>query len=186
MKTKLLLILSLSLTIICSNSFAQPESKSFAELLDARPTVEINLGATMLGLLSSASKNEEEGIAKILSALEAINVTVFEIENSSKIDSIRDKLNNLADMKAKSGYEKLASIREDDSLVYIFANIANDKLNSLSITALDDDEELVLIEIKGELDMSDIGDLMDHFDVDVNLDSLGSYKHSKKEKDSEE
>jgi hypothetical protein len=162
---------------------AQPESKFFTELLDARPTVEINLGATMLGLLSSASQNQDEGIAKILSALKAINVTVYEIDNSNKISSIRDKLNSLADMKSQSGYEKLASIREDDSLVYIFAKIENEKLNSLSITALDDDQELVLIEITGNINMSDIGSLMDHFDVDVDLENLGSYKHSKKDKE---
>jgi hypothetical protein len=183
MKTKYIKTLIISFLFILSNGLTQPESKSFAELLDTRPTVEINLGATMLGLLSSASKNEDEGIAKILSALKSINVTVYEINNASKISSIRDKLNSLADLKSKSGYEKLASIREDDSLVYIFAHIDNDKLNSLSITALDDDEELVLIEISGDINMSDIGSLMEHFDVDVDLESLGSYKHSKKVKE---
>lgn len=172
MKNRLFLLIFTSLIIISSNGFAQPESKTFAQLLDSRPTVEINLGATMLGLLSSASENEDEGISKILSTLNSINVTVFEINNHLKIQTIRDQLNTFADSKSKSGYEKLASIKEDDSLVYIFANIVDSRLNSLSITALDDDEELVLIEIKGDIDMSDIGDLMDHFDVDVDLDSL--------------
>ena len=129
MKNKIIFLLLIALTVLTSNSLAQPEKKSFSDLLGTRPTVDINLGTTMLGLLSSASENEDQGISNILSALKAINVTVFELTKDSNISKIRNEINNLADKKTNSGYEKLALIREEDSLVYIFANIVEGKLN---------------------------------------------------------
>lgn len=173
------IFLCTSLFIMLTTSVkADDQSDNFAQLIGTQPTVEINLGPTMLSLLSSASK-DKDGIANILSSLSTINVTVFELEQTKKpkqgerkILSIKNEINKLADAKISSGYEKIAKIKEDDSLVYIFAKMDQEKFSNLSIYALDDEDELVLINISGEILMSQIGDLMEHFDVDLDLNGL--------------
>ncbi len=172
-------LLSLCLIFLFSTtSRSQVNSDNFAELIGTQPTVEINLGPTMLSLLSSATQ-DEQGIAAILSSLSGINVTVFELDSIKKTDknqnpigSIKTEINKLADVKLASGYEKIAKIKEDDSLVYIFAKMNDNKFTSLSIYALDDEDELVLINISGDILMSQIGELMDHFDVNLDLNGL--------------
>lgn len=173
------ILLYASIFILLTTSVkADEQSDNFAQLIGTRPTVEINLGPTMLSLLSSASK-DEDGIAGILSSLSAINVTVFELDeieeselNKNTISSIRNEINKMADTKVSLGYEKIAKIKEDDSLVYVFTKMDQKKLVSLSIYALDDEDELVLININGDILMSQIGDLMEHFDVDLDLNGL--------------
>ena len=153
--------------------------KELISLVGSEPTVEINLGPTMLSLLSSATNSENEGISKILSSLNSIKVTVFELEKNSKILPIRAQLDLIADNQTQKGFEKIASVKEDDSLVYIFADVQDKQFKSLNISALDDDDELVLITIDGNILVQDIGGLLNHFDVDLDFGALGSLKLDK-------
>lgn len=171
MNIKIKLAIVFIALIMTDSVRAQIDSTDFSKLIGSDPIVEINLGPMMLNLLSSATQ-EEDDIANVLSSLKGINVTVFDIADSDNMKSIRSEITNLSNTKIKSGYEKLAMIKEEDSLVYIFAKTEEEKLTSLSIFALDDDDELVLIDIKGNILMSQIGALMSHFDVDLELNGL--------------
>jgi len=162
-------------------TLAQVEEQKFVDLIGEEPSVEINLGKAMLGLLSSATQNEEQGIANILSSLDAIKVTVFELEKIKKDKSLRSEISKLARIKISHGFEKLASIKEDDSLVYVLAHMDDKKLNNLNIYALDDEDELVIIDIKGDIHMTQIGDLMKHFNVDLDINGLELNKPNKKQ-----
>lgn len=169
------LLSSLLFLLVTHQGLAQTSSEKFTQLIGAEPQVEINLGPTMLGLLSAATNNKEQGIAAILSTLKGINVTVFDIENlanKEKINSIRSTINKYAESKVSEGYEKIAVVKEDDSLVYILAKTEGEHFKSLSIFALDDDDELVLIDINGNIHISQIGDLMKHFDVDLDINNF--------------
>lgn len=170
-------ILLLALT---PKTIAQTNNETFINLIGIQPTVEINLGAMMLGLLSSATQSEEQGISNILKSLDMIKVTVFELENDNKIETIKAKINSLANLKTSSGYEKLATIKEDDSLVYILAKMDDKNFKSLSIYALDDDDELILIDIDGTILLSQLGELMKHFDVNLDINSLKLNNSKKK------
>lgn len=172
MKSKYQIYISLILIFLFFSASAQIDRDEFSKLTGSDPSVEINLGSTMLSLLSSAMKNEEQGIAKILSSLTAINVTVYELNEMKQMKSLKKEINQMADKKISLGFEKLATIRDDDSLVYIFANMDEKNFNNLSIFALDDEDELVLIDIKGKILMSQIGELMEHFDVDLDINGL--------------
>ncbi len=180
MNNTIKLLLTILLLILTLKVFAEDEELSFATLIGSKPRVEINLGRMMLGLLSSATE-EESGISSILSKLDAINVTVFDIEKNNKIDSIKSKINNLVQLKSSSGYEKIATVREDDSLVYVLAKMDNKNLTNLSIFAMDDEDELVLIDINGTILLSQLGDLMDHFDVDLDINDMKFNNQKKKE-----
>ena len=191
MKKLIKIITFTLLTFFANHSFAQIDSDHFSKLLGAEPTVEINLGTGMLGLLSSALKGEEEGIALILSSLTAINVTVFELDDIkpnknkdgdiSKILSIKNEIKGMAKQKIALGFEKLATIKEEDSLVYIFAKMNDKKFKNLSIFALDDEDELVLIDISGDILLTQIGKLMEHFDVDIDINGLELGKQGEKD-----
>ncbi|MCF6318281.1 MAG: DUF4252 domain-containing protein [Proteobacteria bacterium] len=180
----LLHILLISLLLATTSTVnAQTQIDSFESLIGAQPTVEINLGAMMLGLLSSATEGEQ-GISSILSGLDSIKVTVYELEKTNKnnkINAIKSKINAMADLKLSSGYEKLATVREEDSLVYVLAKMDKKSFKSLSVFALDDESELVLIEIKGAILLSQLGDLIGHFNVDLDMNGLKFNKQKKKD-----
>ena len=172
---------------LTSLTYAQFENEELESLVGTQPSVEINLGAMMLGLLSSATENEEQGIANILSSLDSIKVKVYELEKTNKtvdkstLKNIKLKINQLAQKQKKQGYEVLAKVKEDDSLVYVLAKMDKKNFKSLSILALDDDDELVLINIEGTILMSQLGDLMEHFNVDLDINGLKIQKQAKKD-----
>ena len=166
--------------MLSQRSFAQAEEQKFVDLIGEEPSVEINLGKAMLGLLSSATQSEEQGIANILSSLVAIKVTVFELEDMKQVKSLRSEISKIARIKVSNGFEKLASIKEDDSLVYVLAHMDEKRLTNLNIYALDDEDELVIIDIKGDIHMSQIGDLMEHFNVDLDINGLELKKPKEK------
>lgn len=177
----LLLILSFSLKAESTKTqdLTQDLTQDFSALIGAKPTVEINLGAIMLSFLSSAAQTENQDIAKILSSLDSVKVTVFELSNESKVESLKTRLDLMAEKNSKAGMEKIASIKEDDSLVYFFAEINDKELKSLNISALDDEDELVLITIRGNILIEDIGGLLNHFNVNVDLGGLDALKLQK-------
>lgn len=172
--TKLTCTVALSLASFVTS--AQISSADFSKFISKEPSIEINLGSAMLGLLSSATKNEEQGISSVLSSLTAINVIVFELNETDAMSELRTQINHLAQLKTSAGFDKIATIKDDDSLVYILAESHDDSFKSLTIFALDDEDELILIEIKGSILMSQIGDLMKHFDVDLDLNQLNMNK----------
>ncbi len=180
-------IYSLLISIVCTSALMaqpqtpQPPEASLASIVGSEPTVEINLGAMMLGLLSSATESEEHGIAQVLSNLDTIKVTVFDLENSVKMNTLKTKITALTEIKKSQGYEVLAKVKEDDSLVYVLAKMDKKNFKSLSVFALDDNDELVLIDINGTILMSQLGSLMKHFDVDLDLNGLKLKNSSKKE-----
>ena len=75
----------------------------------------------------------------------------------------------------------LATVAEDDSLVQILAQVDDEGFNSLSVFALDDDDELVLIDIEGSIKISEIGNLMKHFDVDLDFNGQKIIKQAEKD-----
>lgn len=183
-------VYTLLMAMLCSSpTLAQPPSPqspktpeiSLASIVGSEPTVEINLGAMMLGLLSSATENEEQGIAQILSKLDSIKVTVYELQEANNFQALKSKITALAELKKTNGYEVLAKVKEDDSLVYVLAKMDKENFKSLSVYALDDDDELVLINIDGTILMSQLGSLMEHFDVDLDINGLKLKNSSKKE-----
>ena len=172
--TKLVCTAFLSLASLTAS--AQINSADFSQFISKEPSIEINLGAAMLGLLSNATKNQDQGISSVLSSLTAIKVIVFELDEADSINELRSQLSQLAQIKTAAGFDKIATMKDDDSLVYILAETDENQFKSLNIFALDDEDELILIEIKGSILMSQIGDLMKHFDVDLDLNKLNMDK----------
>lgn len=177
--TQLTCLLFLTLTSLSIN--AQIDSEEFSQIIKKEPSVEINLGSAMLGLLSSATKNDDKSISSLLSSLNGINVVVFDLDEADKLNEIRTQINSLVKLKTKQGFAKIASVKDDDSLVYILAETDDNSFKRLSIYALDDEDELVLIEIKGSILITQIGDLMQHFDVDLDINGLDLAKDKKKQ-----
>lgn len=139
-------------------------------LVNTEPSVEINLGPAMLGLLSGMT-NEEKEVSNVMKNLTEISVRVYRLDDGDfkgDLNQIKNFINNTAGEMKALGMEQLAAIREEDSTVYIMAEMDNDAMKGLSVMSLDDDSELVVIKIGGQIMLKDLAGLMGRFDVDLN------------------
>mgnify|MGYP000557238418 CR=1 FL=1 len=153
---------------ICSQLQAQDIMQQLADTIKVEPNVEVNLGPGMLGLLSGMTKSETE-VSQVMKNLTEIVVRVYDLEENYKgdISQLKDWVNGTAKAMKSSGFQQLATVREDDSTVFIMAEMDKDAMKGLSVMSLQDDSELVVIKIGGQILLKDLGVLMDRFNVDI-------------------
>ncbi|MCX7552415.1 DUF4252 domain-containing protein [Marinicella sp. S1101] len=163
------ILLLLGLLLLSSQSKAEDILQKLQSMVNIEPSVEVNLGAAMLGLLSGMT-SEEEQVSNVMKNLTEIAVRVYDLDDEAfdgDLVQIKSFINATADEMKSLGMQQLAAIREDDSTVYIMAEMGTDKMQGLSVIALDDDSELVVIKIGGQIMMKDLAGLMNRFDVDL-------------------
>ena len=157
------------LTLMSFQLCAQDVMQKLQSLMGTEPSVEINLGPAMLSLLSGMT-SEEKQVSDIMKSLTEISVRVYHLDDEDfkgDIGQIKTFINAMAGEMKSMGLEQLAAIREDDSTVYIMAEMGGDSMKGLSVMSLDDDSELVVIKIGGQIMLKDLAGLMGRFDVDL-------------------
>ncbi|VAW43725.1 hypothetical protein MNBD_GAMMA02-1009 [hydrothermal vent metagenome] len=163
------ILLLTSLLILASQVKAEDVLQKLQSMIGVEPSVEINLGSAMLSLLSGMT-SEEKQVSDVMKNLTEISVRVYDLDDGDfkgDLKQIKSFINSVAGEMKALGMEQLAAIREDDSTVYIMAEMGEGAMQGLSVIALDDDSELVVIKIGGKIMMKDLAGLMDRFDVDL-------------------
>ncbi len=162
-------IILISLLVLTAQVKAEDVLQKLQTIMGIEPSVEINLGAAMLGLLSGMT-SEEKQVSEVMKNLTEITVRVYNLDDEDfkgDLNQVKSFINATAGEMKALGMQQLATIREDDSTVYIMAEMNNDTMQGLSVMALDDDSELVVIKIGGQIMMKDLAGLMSRFDVDL-------------------
>ncbi len=162
-------ILFTSLLLLSFQLRAQDVMNQLQSMIGVEPSVEINLGSAMLGLLSGMT-SEEKQVSEIMKNLTEISVRVYDLDDGDfkgDLKQVKSFINSTAGEMKSLGMQQLAAIREDDSTVYIMAEMGDDNMKGLSVMALDDDSELVVIKIGGQIMLKDLAGLMNRFDVDL-------------------
>ncbi len=163
------ILLLTSLILLTSQVKAEDALQKLQSMIGVEPSVEINLGAAMLGLLSGMT-SEEKQVSEVMKNLTEISVRVYDLDDDDfkgDLKQIKSFINATAGEMKALGMEQLAAIREDDSTVYIMAEMSAKAIQGLTVMALDDDSELVVIKIGGQIMMKDLAGLMNRFNVDL-------------------
>ncbi len=156
------------LLVLSPYTKAQDIMGMLSQIVKSEPNVEVNLGAGMLGLLSGMSKSEDE-ISNVMKNLNEIVVRVYELDEGfdGDINALKTWVGNTAKSLKAAGFQQLAAIREEDTTVYILAEMDEQTMKGLSVVSLEDESELIVIKIGGKILLKDLGSLMDRFDVDI-------------------
>ena len=129
------------------------------------PKVNISIGGALLGFVGAMAKNEDPEAAAIMKKLKGVRVSVYSTEEVGA----EAALSQVAEVKkwlTSSNWEAIVQVNEDDEQVQIFMNLDGDKMNGLTLMAVDD-EEAVFINVIGQLDPSELASVMDNFDIDL-------------------
>ena len=135
--------------------------ESFGEFdLDALK-IEVNLGGSLLRMLSGAVEDEDGEFAELLRRLSLVKVNVFEAEGA--VDA-RGKLRGVLSELRSSGWETVVSIRDDENLHILLRSDGEMILGVLA--AFSDDESFGLVNIVGDFDPEQIGRLARQLDIE--------------------
>ena len=131
------------------------------------PKITINLGGTMLNFVGIMSSSESPETSDLISKLKGIRVQIFSMDEDT--DVAIDQFSKTRKNLKSSGWEPIVQVKENGEEVQIFVKADEEKMQGLTIMAVDG-EEAVFLNILGEMDPAKLGQVMKQLNVDVGLE----------------
>ena len=171
-KILLTLLLSLSITAVNANDFVD----EIKDIVGTSPEVNINLGTGLISTIMALVDEDDDDAKKAaaaLSGLDKLRVTVFDISDNNNSQQLTELIKDKIDDLSSQGYEQIVTVKDDDEMVHIIAKVNGELLENVMIVVMEDGDELVVVSMDGEIDIKQLAQLSDEFDVDLSdiLDS---------------
>ena len=158
------LLLTLSISIVAANSFVD----EVKDLAGVNTEVNINLGTGIIKALLAFSGDEDaKEVNKIMDGLDNIRVSVFELDNSVNTKQLNSIIQSKISSLLNQGFESIVTVKEKHETVNIMAKVNNNKIEDAMIIVMDEEDELVIIDMKGLIDLVQIAEITEHFDIDL-------------------
>ena len=165
----LILILLISALVLSGCGITAPRSsEGYANLdspgmSDTDRTMSLSLGPTTLRFAARYLDDEPETQA-LLRSLDGVRIRIYEVTGdtqriSSNFERMGNKLSN-------DGWAPIMLVNEGDELVKMYAKSSGDNIRGLTIVS-SDNEEVVVINVMGEIEPSKFSDVMVALEVDT-------------------
>ena len=142
-----------------NEGFANLDSPGMA---DTDRVISLSFGPTILRF-AAKFMDEDPEVQALLKSLDGVRVRIYEVTGDPErvthnFHTMGDKLNN-------NGWAPVMLVREEGELVQMFAKPSTQGISGLTIFSVDDDE-VVVVNIMGDIDPRQYGDVMLALDVD--------------------
>ena len=175
MKTSILktLMTGLVCTLFSLPVLAQEdELKELAGFIDfgdlsaayGEPKISINIGGTLLQFVGLMSEESNPETSEMMSQLKGVRVFGYPIEEDPTV--ARERFSEVKSNLKSKGWEPVVQVNEDDEQVLIYMKMNGSSMEGMTVMTVDD-EEVMFINIIGQLDPRQLGEMMDNFDVDI-------------------
>ena len=131
------------------------------------PKITINLGGTMLNFVGMMSSSESPETSEMISKLKGIRVQIYSIEENAEV--ARNQFGDTKSSLKSSGWEPIVQVNEDDEQVLVYMKAIDGHMEGMTVMVVDD-EEAVFVNVIGQLNPAELAQVMDKFDVNVDLD----------------
>ena len=150
------------------------DPKFVAELADPDgEMVEVNLPAGLVQGLAKGAASEDPAAAKALSSLGGVNALVVTVK-PDKVEEAQRRVRALSEELIAQGWSPIARVRDKTSTVTVLSGkpASGGKIDGLVVLVFDREErELVVCQIAGTFDLSQLGKITESLDV-PGLDAL--------------
>jgi len=156
------LILALIALLLSSCAITAPRSsEGFANLdspgiADTDRTIALSLGRTTLRFAARFLDDEPETQA-LLRSLDGVRIRIYEVDGDT--DRIAHRFDRMGAKLSRDGWEPVMLVRDDDELVQMYAKHSGKAMCGLTIVSADDDE-VVVVNIMGDIEPERFGDVM--------------------------
>ena len=144
-----------------------PGFVDFGELTSiyGEPKVNISIGGALLGFVAAMAENDDPETAELFNKLKGVRVSVYSTEEMGA-EAAFDQVGRVKSTLQSSSWQPIVQVNDDGEQVQIFMKMDGDKMNGLTLMAVDD-EEAVFINVIGQLDPRELSQVMDNFDIDL-------------------
>lgn len=129
---------------------------------DTDRTMSLSLGPTTLRFAARFLDDEPETQA-LLRSLDGVRIRIYEVTGDSA--RIAHNFKRMGNKLGDDGWQPVMLVREEGELVQMFAKPSGSRMQGLTIVSADE-EEVVVINIMGDIDPAYYGDVMVALDMD--------------------
>lgn len=133
--------------------------------------VDISLEGAMLEVVAGAMEQQSPDLAEMVSQLERVRVMVGAPEGADGA-AVTANFNAAVSRLETSDWKRIVSVEEDDEQVYIYAREIEEAIAGLTVLVNDSAEEIVVVNIVGNIDPRVLGRLIANMDEMPDLDDL--------------
>jgi hypothetical protein len=134
----------------------------------------LSLGPLPLKLARTFMDEDDEDAARILKHLDAVRIYIYEVDGNP--DRVMDRMQTTRDRLVAKGWEPAIATREDGGLVNVMVKMGGEQaIRGMVVMSLDGNE-LVLVNLIGEIRPEMFNSYMTELDVDtpdVDIDASG-------------
>ena len=157
-----LLLSSCGITAPRSNDgFANLDSPGVSE---TNRTMSLSLGPTTLRFAARFMDEEPETQA-LLRSLDGVRIRIYEVDEDGDTDRIVGNFENMGGKLLDDGWDPVMLVREEGELVQMYMKSSSRGISGLTIVSADD-EEVVVVNVMGDIDPVYDGDVMMALNVD--------------------
>ena len=164
----LVLVLTLVAFVLSSCGItASRSNEGFANLdspgiNDTDRTMSLSLGKTTLRFAARFLDDEPETQA-LLRSLDGVRIRIYEVNGDT--DRIAQNFDRMGTKLSNDGWQPVMLVREEGELVQMFSKSSSRGMQGLTIVSADD-EEVVVVNVMGDIKPEHFGDVMVALDVD--------------------
>jgi len=163
------------LAVLCAWSLgacgitAPRSSEGFADLdslglADTDRVLTLSIGPALLRFAAGHIEDDPE-LRELLRDLDGVRIRIYEIDGdavrvASRMDSMSRKLQ-------AGGWEQVMLVRSEGEQAHMLMKVADDRICGMTVLVSDGDSEAVVINLMGEIDPRQFGDVMVALDVDA-------------------
>lgn len=131
------------------------------------PKITINLGGTMLNFVGEMSSSESPETSALISKLKGIRVQIYGITENT--EAALNQFGKTKKQLKSSGWEPIVQVNEGNEQVLVYTKMTSGNMEGMTVMVVDG-EEVVFVNVIGQLNPVELAKVMDSFDVDIDLD----------------
>jgi len=163
-----LLVCTLFLTLGACGITANKSSPGFAELdspgvFDTDKSVSLSIGPALLHFAAAHIDDDPETKA-LLRDLDGMRIRVYEIERNP--DKVAERVASMQAKLQQAGWEPVLLVREPGEETHLLVKLHDERILGLTLLAMDEDSEVVVINLMGEIRPQNFSDVMVALDVE--------------------
>jgi hypothetical protein len=144
-----------------SDGFADLESLG---MRDTNRVVNLSIGPTLLHFAAAYIDDEPE-VRELLRSLDGVRVRVYEIDGDAGRVALR--ISEMSQHLQEKGWEPVLLVRENNEETHMLLRNDDGRISGVTVLVSDGDSEAVIVNLIGEIQPEQFGDVMLALDVDA-------------------
>jgi len=165
--SRLLGVAGLCLVLTACGLTAPRSNDGFADLdslgvRDVDQVMTLSIGPALLRFVASHIDDDPE-VRALLKGLDGVRIRIYEIDGDAS--RVAARINAMSHKLQDDGWESVLSIREGDETTHMLLRVVNRQICGMTVLVSDGDSEAVVINLMGEIEPEQFGDVMVALDM---------------------